>query len=396
MREKGRFFVGRAFLLLVVAVLMILAGRTGCQAVSVVLQWNPNSDPVPAGYKVYYKSESSSLPFDGTGAVEGDAPLDVKSATSASVSGLDPAHGHYFAVTAYNAAGIESSYSNIVSIPEMLSPSATISYPVNASTVTGVIPITAGASDNVGVTRVVFHVNGAFAGEDTFSPYVYSWDTSTLPAGTYTLTAKAYDAAGNEGVSDAVTVTVARDSAPPTVSLTAPAANSTISGTVSIAANASDDTGVNYVEFYINSALVSVSNILPYSYSWNTTSVANGSYTISAKAYDLAGNIGQSGTVSVNVSNVTADTSAPTVTIQSPAANASLSATTTVKASATDNVKVTKMVLFIDGVRKATSSSGTISYTLKISSLRRGAHVIKVDAYDAANNVGSESITVYR
>jgi hypothetical protein len=165
---------------------------------------------------------------------------------------------------------------------------------------------------------------------------------------------------------------------------------------VSIAANASDDTGVNYVEFYINSALVSVSNIPPYSYNWNTTSVANGSYTISAKAYDLAGNIGQSGTVSVNVSNVTADTTAPTVTILSPAANASLATTTTVRASATDNAKVTKMVLFIDGARKATSSSGTISYILKISSLRRGAHVIKVDAYDAANNVGSESITIYR
>jgi ribosomal protein L21E len=115
-RENGRFFVGRAFLLLVVAILMILAGRTGCLAVSVVLQWDPNSEPAPAGYKVYYKAETSSLPFDGTGAVEGASPIDVHDQATATISGLDLTRSYYFAVTAYDISGVESAYSNIVAI----------------------------------------------------------------------------------------------------------------------------------------------------------------------------------------------------------------------------------------------------------------------------------------
>jgi hypothetical protein len=116
MRENGRFFVGRAILLLVVAIMMVLAGRTGCQASTVVLQWDPNSDPAPAGYKVYYKAESSSLPFDGTGAVEGAAPIDAHDQATATISGLDITRSYYFAVTAYDISGMESSYSNIVAI----------------------------------------------------------------------------------------------------------------------------------------------------------------------------------------------------------------------------------------------------------------------------------------
>ena len=86
----------------------------------------------------------------------------------------------------------------------------------------GPCPLTANASDNVGVQSVQFRVDGANVGAaDTSSPYSLSLNTTTLSNGTHTLSAVARDAAGNTGTSANVTVTV--DNAAPTApaSLTA-------------------------------------------------------------------------------------------------------------------------------------------------------------------------------
>jgi hypothetical protein len=61
--------------------------------------------------------------------------------------------------------------------------------------------------------------------------------------------------------------------------------------------------GVSRVEFYANGSLLSASNVAPYSYSWNTAGVSNGSYALSARAYDSAGNVSNSSSVSVVVNN---------------------------------------------------------------------------------------------
>jgi pseudomonalisin len=93
------------------------------------------------------------------------------------------------------------------------------------------------------------------------------------------------------------------DTTPPTTSITAPANGATVSGTVSVTASASDNVGVTKVEFYLDGALKSTSTTSPYSWSFNTTTVANGSHTLQSKAYDAAGNVGSSATITVTVSN---------------------------------------------------------------------------------------------
>ncbi len=72
-------------------------------------------------------------------------------------------------------------------------------------------------------------------------------------------------------------------------------------------------------------------NTTPYTFTWDTRSVANGTQTLTAYANDKAGNRGRSTTVSVKVSNVVADTTAPTVTVLSPAANSKVSGSVTVR-----------------------------------------------------------------
>ena len=78
------------------------------------LAWDASSAPDVVGYRVYYQTDSATLPLSGTDAIEGDSPIDVGANTSAEISGLSDAGIHYFAVTAYTADGRESSFSNVV------------------------------------------------------------------------------------------------------------------------------------------------------------------------------------------------------------------------------------------------------------------------------------------
>jgi hypothetical protein len=95
------------------------------------------------------------------------------------------------------------------------------------------------------------------------------------------------------------------DTTPPSTSITSPAGGATLSGTATISANASDNVGVSRVEFYAGSTLLGTDTTAPYSYAWNTTNVANGTYLLTSRAFDAAGNSANSAAVSVTVSNTT-------------------------------------------------------------------------------------------
>jgi hypothetical protein len=87
-------------------------------------------------------------------------------------------------------------------------PTTSITSPTAGATVNGTVTISASASDNVGVTKVEFYVDGSLLSTDTSSPYSASWNTTTATNGSHSLTTKAYDAATNVGTSSAVSVTV--------------------------------------------------------------------------------------------------------------------------------------------------------------------------------------------
>jgi hypothetical protein len=79
------------------------------------------------------------------------------------------------------------------------------------------------------------------------------------------------------------------------------------------------------------------------------------------------------------------DTTPPTVSITSPANGASLATTTTVTASATDDVAVSKVEFYVDGTLKATDTSAPYTYSLNPTGLS-GSHSMYAVAYDTANN----------
>jgi len=168
----------------------------------------------------------------------------------------------------------------------------------------GNITLSANATDNVGVSKVEFYVDGALKGTATSTPYSMTLNSTTLTNASHSLVAKAYDAANNVGTSSAVSFTInnpVSDTIAPTVS----ASESGTSGNISLSATATDNVGVTKVEFYVDGALKATSTSSPYSTTLNSTTLANGTHSLVAKAYDAANNIGTSSAVSFTVNNST-------------------------------------------------------------------------------------------
>jgi hypothetical protein len=87
-------------------------------------------------------------------------------------------------------------------------PTTSITSPTDGATVSGTVTVNAAASDDAGVAKVEFYVDGALKGTDTSAPYQFSWITGSVPNGSHTLQSRAYDAVNNVGASDIVTVIV--------------------------------------------------------------------------------------------------------------------------------------------------------------------------------------------
>ncbi len=178
------------------------------------------------------------------------------------------------------------------------------------------------------------------------------------------------------------------DSSAPTVALTGPAAGSTVSGTVSITATASDNVGVSGVQFRVNGANQgSEDGSAPYSISWNTTTVANGTYTLTAVARDAAGNVATSAAVTVTVQNQVVDTTPPVASVASPADGSTVSGTVTIMAAASDNVGVAGVRFRLDGTNLgAEDTTAPYSVNWNTTTATNGPHAVTVIARDAAGN----------
>jgi hypothetical protein len=269
------------------------------------------------------------------------------------------------------------------------------------------VAVSASASDNEGVIWVQFTLNGVELGApDTTAPYTINWSTLGAANGTHTLRAIARDAAGNETMSSARSVTVNNpssggsggtdDTTNPSVSMTAPSAGAVVSGTVTVSASASDNVGVTSVQFTLNGAnLGAADTTAPYSISWNTTTAGNGSYTLRAIAHDAAGNTRTSWGRTVTISNAVSDTSAPSVSLTSPGSGATVSGTISVSASASDNVGVASVQFTLNGVNLGAPDT-TAPYAVNWSTLgaANGTHVLGAVARDAAGNARATSRSV--
>ena len=166
------------------------------------------------------------------------------------------------------------------------------------------------ATDNVGVVRYEIYrsTSASFTpsaanlvGQTTGTIYT----DAGLAAGTYYYIVLAVDAAGGKSVaSNTISVAVQADAVPPTVSIAGLAEGSTISGTFTLQANASDNVLVAGVTFRLDGvAIAAEDSSAPYSISWVTNNATNGAHVITAVARDAANNTTISAAVNITISN---------------------------------------------------------------------------------------------
>ncbi len=161
------------------------------------------------------------------------------------------------------------------------------------------------STDNIGVTGYSIRRNGVPLTTTTLDTYT---DTGLAASTLYSYTVLAFDAAGNNSAlsapAQATTQAVPTDNQSPTVTITGPTAGSSVSGTVTVTANAADNLGVAGVQFVLDGVNLGVEDsTAPYSITWDTSLSTNGSHTLTAIARDGAGNLGTSAPIALTVNN---------------------------------------------------------------------------------------------
>ena len=185
------------------------------------------------------------------------------------------------------------------------------------------------------------------------------------------------------------------DTTPPTVTVTAPVNGAYVNGgVVTIAATATDDVGVNSVQFKVDGANLgaAVTGAGPsYSVSWNTASLSNGPHTVSAVASDAAGNAATSSV------SVTMDTIPPTVSMTAPGNGVTVGGTVGVTVTATDSAGVTGVQFQLDGTNLGGVVNGagpSYGYSWNSLGAANGSHTLAALATDAAGNTAASSVSI--
>ena len=309
-------------------------------------------------------------------------------------AGFDTSFG-YGKVNAYKALSATPIDSTTT---DKTPPTVSISNPVDGSSVTGTITVTAAASDNAGISKVELLVDNAVYSTTTSTPTSFTLNTANYTNGSHTLTARATDTSGNIGSSSNISINFSNDKTLPSVSISSPANGSTVSGTTTVNVNASDNVGISKIEFLVDGTLLANSSSSPATFTLDSVKFSNGTHTLTARATDTSGNQA-SASVTINVQNVATDTSPPKISILSPLNNSKIgSSSTRIKLSLSDEIGVTKFEFFINGnlAYQYTFTPPTISTNFNLSwstqNVARGTYTLQAFAYDAKNNKGSSNI----
>ena len=306
-------------------------------------------------------------------------------------------------------------------------PSVSFKAPTNGQTVAGTLAnatCEVNATDNTGVSEVDFYLDGSSLNVEHSSPWNCVLDTTTITNGNHTLKATARDAAGNSA-SATVVINIQNTGSPPppppgdttapSVSFKAPTNGQTVAGTLANATcevNATDNTGVSEVDFYLDGSSLNVEHSSPWNCVLDTTTITNGNHTLKATARDAAGNSSNASiTISVENSALPPITppptspegtpppvnAAPSVELTAPADGSNFNGSLALAANASDDVGVDRVEFWVDTTLVKTDTTAPYSYKWMASKkISYGAHTVRATAFDAGGATASDSVDVTR
>lgn len=185
--------------------------------------------------------------------------------------------------------------------PDTTPPTVSLVAPTGGTVFRNTQVLTASAVDDYDVARVELYVGSTLLGTLGASGQL-GWDTRTVPNGSYTLTAVAYDTAGLSSTSPPLQVTVDNDYSPPVVSITSPTSGASFSDYVIVSVSASDDHQVRSVTFFLDGNSLGSDTMAPFETVFSTRKYPNGSYQLTARASDGT-NLATSSPVQVWINN---------------------------------------------------------------------------------------------
>src|SRR5438132_8054935 len=190
--------------------------------------------------------------------------------------------------------------------PDTTSPTPTISCNNSACSngpYNGPVTVGLAATDNTGgsgVASIRYTTDGTTPSATSGSVYSSAFSVGS----NMTVKYLPIDNAGN--VSAVNSQTISFDTTKPAVSLSAPKTGATLTGAATLSATATDNIAVKQVDFLVDGNLAKSAASSPYTVSWDSSSVGNGTHSVAARAVDTAGNQTTSAAVTVTVANVTA------------------------------------------------------------------------------------------
>ncbi len=220
-------------------------------------------------------------------------------------------------------------------------PATSVIIPSNGATVSGTTTLDASASNATSVEFRLFGGSYGYFGPvlctatPTYYGWLCSWNTTTVPNGSYALFSEAFNSGGS-AFSPGIGITVNN---PPTTNILIPSNGATVSGTTTLDASASNATSVEFRLFggsygYFGPVLCTATpTYYGWLCSWNTTTVPNGSYALFSEAFNSGGSAFSPG-IGITVNNP------PTTNILIPSNGATLSGSTTLDASASNATSV--------------------------------------------------------
>ena len=181
------------------------------------------------------------------------------------------------------------------------------------------------------------------------------------------------------------------ENATPTITLASNASNVTANSTLVLTATVTDTNSITKVEFYKGATLLATDISSPYSTSVPVTSADNGTLNFTAKLTDSASNVITSANcaVVVNITDappVVADTQAPTISLTSSMTSVTTEQTITLTATAADNVGVTKVEFYKNGLLAGTVTAAPYTLAQHLANTDNGTINYSAIAYDAAGN----------
>lgn len=176
--------------------------------------------------------------------------------------------------------------------PSPVSTAIAITAPTDNATLAGTVSIV--VSEGSSVSWVNLYIDGDYFASTP--PSNFSWDSTTVSDGQHTISATAYSSSGTNLGTASINVTVQNSA----VQITAPAQGATVAGTA-VTITVARNTGVAWVNLYLDGDYFA--STPPFSLSWDSTTVTDGTHTISATGYTSDSAVAGTASVTVTVAN---------------------------------------------------------------------------------------------